>query len=98
MGEAIEERGCHLGIPEDLGPFGEAEVGCDDDAGALVELAEQVEQQCPAGRTERQVAKLVEDVGETRLLCSTNPSKAGGRAMSVGFSASQTSAIEPGSV
>jgi len=44
MRQPIEERGGHLGVAEDVGPFGEAEIGGDDDAGALVELAEQVEQ------------------------------------------------------
>ena len=44
VSEAIEQRGCHLGIAEHAGPFAEAEVGCDDDAGALVKLAEQVEE------------------------------------------------------
>ena len=43
--EPIEQRGGHLGIAEHLGPFAEAEIGGDDDAGALVELAQQVEQQ-----------------------------------------------------
>jgi len=36
MGQAIEQRGGHLGIAEDAGPFAEAEVGGDDDAGMLV--------------------------------------------------------------
>ena len=45
MGETIEKRGCHLGVAEDGGPFAEAEIGGDDDAGALVELGEQMEQQ-----------------------------------------------------
>jgi hypothetical protein len=48
VGEAIEERGGHLGVAEDGGPFAEAQVGGDDDAGALVELAEQMEQQSSA--------------------------------------------------
>jgi len=61
MCEAIQKCGCHLSISEDLGPFGEAEVGCYDDAGPLVEFAEQMEQQRTAGRAERQVAKFVED-------------------------------------
>jgi hypothetical protein len=43
--EPVEQRGGHLGITEHLGPFAEAEIGGDDDAGALVELGEQVEQQ-----------------------------------------------------
>ena len=45
MGEAVEQRGGHLGVAEDAGPFAEAEIGRDDDAGALVELAQQVEEQ-----------------------------------------------------
>ena len=32
MSEAIEQRGGHFRITEDCGPFGEAEVGGDDDA------------------------------------------------------------------
>jgi hypothetical protein len=45
VGEAIEQRSGHLGITEDVSPLAEAEVGRDDDAGALVELGQQVEQQ-----------------------------------------------------
>src|ERR1700728_2771338 len=70
VGEPIEQRGRHLGIAEHGGPLAEAEIGGDDDAGALVELAQQMEEQGPAGGAERQVAKLVEDdeigVGEPR--------------------------------
>ena len=61
MREPVEKRRCHLCITEDLRPFTEAEVGRDDDAGALIEFAQKVEQQCAAGRAEWQVAKLVED-------------------------------------
>lgn len=43
--ESIEQRGGHLGIAEHLGPFAEAEIGGNDDAGALVALAQEVEQQ-----------------------------------------------------
>ncbi|MNL58589.1 hypothetical protein D3C87_1822370 [compost metagenome] len=39
MREAVEQRGGHLGVTEDAGPFAEAQVGGDDDAGVLVELA-----------------------------------------------------------
>jgi hypothetical protein len=53
--------GSNANITEDSCPFAEAEVCGDDDAGAFVELAQQVEQQRPAGGAERQVAKLVED-------------------------------------
>jgi len=45
MGEPVEQSGGHLGISEDAGPFAEAEIGGDDDAGALVKLAQQMEEQ-----------------------------------------------------
>ncbi len=45
MGQPVQQSRRHLGIPEDGGPFAEAEVGGYDDAGALVELAQQVEEQ-----------------------------------------------------
>ena len=61
MGKAIEQGGGHLGIAEHGGPFAEAQVGGDDDTGALIELAQQVEQQRPATGTEGQIAQLVED-------------------------------------
>ena len=44
MGEPIEERGGHLGVAEHAGPFAEAQVGGDDDAGAFIEFAQQVEE------------------------------------------------------
>ncbi len=40
VGQVVEERSGHLCITQDCGPFAEAEVGLDDDAGELVELAE----------------------------------------------------------
>ena len=50
MGETVEQRGGHLGVAEDGWPFAEGEVGGDDDRGALVEPAHEVEEQLPAGR------------------------------------------------
>ena len=44
MREPVQQRGGHLGITEDAGPFAEAEVRRDDDAGSLVKLAQQMEQ------------------------------------------------------
>jgi hypothetical protein len=44
----LEQRGGHLGVAEDAGPFAEAQVGRDDDARVLVELAQQMEEQCAA--------------------------------------------------
>ena len=61
MGEPVEQRRRHLGVAEHGRPFAEAQVGRDDDAGAFVELAQQVEEQRPARGAERQVAKLVQD-------------------------------------
>ena len=70
MGETVEQRGRHLRVAEHGCPFAEAEIGGDDDAGALVELAQQMEEQGSAGGAERQVAQLVEDdeigVGKSR--------------------------------
>ena len=60
VGEAVEQGRGHLGIAEDRGPFREAEIGGDDDAGAFVEPAQQVEQQGATRGTERQVAEFVE--------------------------------------
>ncbi len=61
MCEAVEERGGHLGITEHAGPFTKAQVGCDDDAGALVEFTQKVEQQRATGSAERQISELIED-------------------------------------
>ena len=58
---AVEQRGCHLGIAEHAGPFTEREIGGDDDGGALVKPADEMEQQLAAGLGERQVAEFVED-------------------------------------
>jgi hypothetical protein len=49
MGETIEECCRHLCITEHARPFAESEVGGDDGRGALVEPADQMEQQLPAG-------------------------------------------------
>ncbi len=61
VGEPIEESGSHLCVAEDGPPFAEAEIGRDDDAGSLVELAQQVEEQRAARGAERQVFEFVQD-------------------------------------
>lgn len=61
MCDAIQERGCHFGIAEDCDPFPELQIGRDDDAGLLVELADQMEEQRASGFGERDVAQLVDD-------------------------------------
>ena len=61
VGEAIEQRRRHLGINEDVRPFAESQIGRDDDRGALVETADQVEEQLAASLREGQIAEFVED-------------------------------------
>jgi hypothetical protein len=70
MSEVIEERCGHLGVAKDARPFGEGEVGRDDDRGTLVELADEVKEQLTAGLREGQIAELVEneEVGPGELL------------------------------
>ena len=47
--EPVEESGRHFRVTEDAGPFAEGEIGRDDDRRALVEPADQMEQQLSAG-------------------------------------------------
>jgi hypothetical protein len=56
VGQPIEQRGRHLGVPEHAGPFAEGEVCGDDDRGALVAPADEVEQELAAGLGEWQIA------------------------------------------
>ena len=44
MREPVEQCCRHLFVAKHTRPFGEAQVGCDNDAGALVEFTDQVEQ------------------------------------------------------
>jgi hypothetical protein len=48
VGQAVEQRGGHLGATENRGPFPEGQVGSDDDRGLLVVAADQVEEQLAA--------------------------------------------------
>src|SRR5271165_6656795 len=78
MGEAVEQRSRHFRIAEDARPFAEGEVGGDDDRGALIETADEMEQQLPAGLGEGEIAEFVEDdeveareiIGEPSLAAS----------------------------
>lgn len=45
VSEPVQKRDCHLCVANDLGTFGEAEVGGDDHAGALLEFAQEMVQQ-----------------------------------------------------
>ena len=49
MGKPVEQCGGHLGIAEDAGPFREAQISRNHDAGAFIELAQQMKQQGAAG-------------------------------------------------
>ena len=46
---------------EDLGPFVEGQIGCDDDGAALVALGDDLEEQLGAGLAEGDKAQLVDD-------------------------------------
>ncbi len=61
MGEAIEQCSGHLGVTEDARPFAEGEIGGDDDGRALVQTADQVEQELAAGLGEREIAQFVQN-------------------------------------
>lgn len=61
MRQAVEQRGRHLGVAEDSGPFSERQVCGDDDRGAFVKPADQVEEQSAAGLGEGQITEFVED-------------------------------------
>ena len=61
VGQAIEQRGRHFRVAEHAWPFAEGKVGRHDDGRALVEPADQVEQELAAGLGEGQIAEFVED-------------------------------------
>ena len=44
VGDAVEQRGGHLGIAENADPLAERQVGGNDQPGIFVELADQVKQ------------------------------------------------------
>src|SRR5271155_4536624 len=61
VGKTIEESGRHLRVAEHGSPLAEAQVRCDDDAGPLIEFAQQMEEQSSSGSAERQVAEFVKN-------------------------------------
>ncbi|GAB5415722.1 MAG: hypothetical protein Cons2KO_33250 [Congregibacter sp.] len=82
MCESIQQCRRHLLVYKYRRPFSEAKIGRDDDARALVEFADQVEQQSAACLTDRQVTQFIEydeigvdeTVGDTALVpLSTSP-------------------------
>src|SRR5438874_2514510 len=75
MGQPVEQRGGHLGVAEHAGPFSEGEIGGDDDGGALVKPADEMEQKLAAGLGKGQISEFVQNdevhpgqmLGETSL-------------------------------
>jgi hypothetical protein len=63
VGEAVEQRRDDLSVGEDVRPYGEGEVGRGDYGCALVEPADQMEQQLAAGLREWQAAGCVDPAG-----------------------------------
>lgn len=61
MRNAIQQRGSHLGVAEDLDPFPKIEAGGNDQRGFLIQMTAQVERQNPSGYSERQVTELIND-------------------------------------
>ena len=61
MGQAVEQRGDHLGVAEHDGPFSEGEIGGDDNGGALAEPAEEMEQKLSAGLGKGQISEFVQN-------------------------------------
>jgi hypothetical protein len=49
MGQAVEQCGGHLGVAEHAGPFAESKIGGDDDGGAFVEPANEMEEKLATG-------------------------------------------------
>ena len=83
VGETIEQRGRHLRIAEDAWPFAEGEIGRNDDRRALIEPADEMEQELAAGLGEGQITKFIEnDEVETGQIIG-EPSLASGACLSL---------------
>ena len=59
MRQAVEQRGRHLGIAKDTGPFREGEIGRDNQTGLLIKPTHQMKQQGPTVLAEREIAQLI---------------------------------------
>jgi hypothetical protein len=60
MGQPVEQRGGHLGVAEHARPFAEGEIGGDDDGGALIKAADEVEEKLSTGLGEGQITEFVQ--------------------------------------
>ena len=65
MSKQFKECCYQLCITKDLRPFIKVGFGCDDDAGKIIKLVEQVKEQRTTRRTERPIAKLRRVMGQT---------------------------------
>ncbi|MGF6175094.1 hypothetical protein ABIE33_003402 [Ensifer sp. 4252] len=61
MGQTVEARGRHLGIAEHCRPLSKGQVRGDDDRSALVQPADQMEQELAACLRKWQIAEFVEN-------------------------------------
>ena len=59
--QPVQQCRGYLGVAKHRRPFREAQVGGDHHTGVLVQLGEQVKQQCTSGLTERQIAQLIQN-------------------------------------
>lgn len=71
VGQSVEQCGRHFGITEHRRPLTEGQVRRDDDRGALVESADQVEQELTSGLSELEIAEFIEN-NEVEA-CKGNP-------------------------
>ena len=67
MGQAVEQRGCHLGVAKHTGPVAKGQIGRDDDRGALIEPADQMKEQLAAGLKTPHGSRLAAADGDADL-------------------------------
>lgn len=70
MGDAALQRRGRIEIAEDGRPLTERRFCNDDDAGAFIRLADEVEQQLPSRACERPISKFVERDQSSRDSCA----------------------------
>lgn len=61
MSQSVGQRGGHFGVAEHARPFAEGEIGGQDDGGALIESADEVEEKLAAGLGEGQISEFVQN-------------------------------------
>jgi hypothetical protein len=61
VSQTVEQRGGHRRIAEHAGPFAEGQIGGDEDGGALIKPADEVEEKLTAGLGKGQISELVQD-------------------------------------